>query len=84
MSISRFFLVVETCDMNIYELYERLLSIMIPKIQYIGFLKNDTLLNNFIVIESDLLETELYKEIQDILPIIGYYNKFSLLRPIEN
>ena len=47
MSISRFFLVVETCDMNIYELYERLLSIMIPKIQYIGFLKNDTLLNNF-------------------------------------
>lgn len=83
MSIPKFFLFVETCDMNMYELYDRLLSIMIPKIQYIGFVRNDALLNNVIVVESDLSETELYKEIKDILPIIGYYNKFSLLRPVQ-
>lgn len=83
MSIPKFFLFVETCDMDMYELYDRLLSIMIPKIQYIGFLIHDTLLRNVIVVESELSETELYKEIKDILPIIGYYNKFCLLREVQ-
>jgi hypothetical protein len=77
------FLFVETDQMNISDIYDRLLSIMVPKLQYIEIIENDTVLKNVIVVKTELSEREVYCEIRDILPIIGYYKKFALLSPID-
>lgn len=81
--MSHLFLFVETTHMNITEIYDRLLSIMIPNIEYTEIIENDTVLRNAIVVKTELSDKELYVEISDVLPIIGYFDKFTLLRPIK-
>ena len=69
--------------MSIDTVYNRLLTVFVPKVRYTRVLKN-ALFYNAIVIETDLPDSELYNEVTEILPMIGYIGKYEILKPIEH
>lgn len=67
---------------SIQEMYDRLLSIFIQGIVYKDILSDD-LIQNAIIIHTTLQEKELFYEIQEVLKMIGYDNRFILTKLVN-
>ena len=67
---------------DIYDTYEKLLSILSPGIEYPGFL-SDSIIKNAIVVKSDLLDNNIFSELKEILSILGYDGRFYLLKYVN-
>jgi hypothetical protein len=77
-----YFLFVErNQDLNVENVYERLLSIVTPGILSIDLL-NDELFDNVIRIRSDLYQQDLVFELTEILYLIGYKGLFNIMKKI--
>jgi hypothetical protein len=73
-------LFVETSStMTIQEIYTRLLSIVVPNMEYVQVL-DDTVIKNAIIIRSDLDDRLLLSELSEILPMIGFRGKYQVLK----
>jgi len=72
-----YYLFIENSNFYIEELYNRLLSIVVPGIQYICVKKKDTF-PKCILIKTSLHKEELYNEIKDVLRLVGYHYQFVL------
>jgi hypothetical protein len=68
--------------LTINELYERLLSVLVPGIEYPGFL-NDNVIKNAIIVKTNLSDNDIFLELKEILSIIGYDGRFYLLKYIN-
>jgi hypothetical protein len=67
---------------DIYDTYEKLLSILVPGIEYPGFL-NDNLIKNAIVVKTDFSDNEIFSELKEILSILGCDGRFYLLKYVN-
>jgi hypothetical protein len=65
--------------MTIQEIYTRLLSIVVPNMEYVQVL-DDTVIKNAIIIRSDLDDRLLLSELSEILPMIGFRGKYQVLK----
>jgi hypothetical protein len=65
------------------ELYDRLRSILVPGIEYPGFLR-DNVIKNAIVIKTNLSDTKIFLEIKEILSSVGYDGRFYLLKYVNS
>lgn len=72
-----YYLFVDNSKFYIEELYDRLLTIVIPDIEYICVKKKDTF-PKCILLKSNLHKTILDNEIKDVLKLIGYNYQFVL------
>lgn len=73
-------LFVETsATMTIQEIYTRLLSIVVPNMEYVQVL-DDTVIKNAIIIRSELDDRILLSELSEILPMIGFRGKYQVLK----
>ena len=79
--MNTYLLFVDTSKMYIYDVYDRLLSIVVEDILYTEVLQND-IIKNAIVIQTNLQENDIIKEVSEILFLIGYNYKFEILKPI--
>lgn len=68
---------------DIYDTYERLLSILVPGIEYPGFL-NDNVIKNAIVVKTDFSDNFIFSEIKEILSNVGYDGRFYLLKYVNS
>lgn len=88
-------LFVETSNMNLSEINERLLSIVIPGVEYIH---SDTQINvqpgmdnevsldinyNCIFLKTNLDEFSLNDEINEVLKTVGYLERYSICRLLD-
>jgi hypothetical protein len=82
MESFQYLLFTQTNMLTTNELYERLLSVLVPGIEYPGFL-NDNIIKNAIVVKTNLSDNEIFLELKEILSIIGYDGRFYLLKYIN-
>lgn len=68
---------------DIYDTYERLLSILVPGIEYPGFL-NDNVIKNAIIVKTDFSDNFIFSEIKEILSNVGYDGRFYLLKYVNS
>jgi hypothetical protein len=67
---------------DIHDTYERLLSILVPGIEFPGFL-NDNVIKNAIVVKTDFSDNFIFSEIKEILSNVGYDGRFHLLKYVN-
>lgn len=72
-----YYLFVENSNFNIDELYERLLSIIIPGIEYIC-VKKISIFPKCILVKTTLDKITLNAEIKDVLSSVGYNYQFVI------
>lgn len=72
-----YYLFVDNSKFYIDELYDRLLTVVIPGIEYICVKKKDTF-PKCILLKSNLPQPVLNNEIKDVLLLIGYNYQFVL------
>lgn len=68
---------------DMYDTYERLLSILVPGIEYPGFL-NDNVIKNAIIVKTDFSDNFIFSEIKEILSNVGYDGTFYLLKYVNS
>lgn len=68
---------------DMYDTYERLLSILVPGIEYPGFL-NDNVIKNAIIVKTDFSDNFIFSEIKEILSNVGYDGRFYLLKYVNS
>lgn len=72
-----YYLFIENSNFYIEELYNRLLTVVIPGINYICVKKKDTF-PKCILIKTNLHKTVLNNEIKEVLRLVGYNYQFVL------
>lgn len=72
-----YYLFVENSNFDIDELYERLLSVIIPGIEYIC-VKKISIFPKCILVKTNLDQNTLNAEIKDVLQLVGYNYQFVL------
>lgn len=81
MSVRLLFVEISS-DMSITEVYNRLLSIIVPGIEYIRVI-NDNIIQNAILVVSHLDDCKLLSEISEILPTVGFRGKYKILKDLQ-
>ena len=81
MSVRLLFVEISS-DMSITEVYNRLLSIIVPGIEYIRVI-NDNIIQNAILVVSHLDDYKLLSEISEILPTVGFRGKYKILKDLQ-
>lgn len=71
------YLFVENSNFDIDELYERLLSVIIPGIEYIC-IKKKGIFPKCILVKTNLDKTTLNAEVKDVLQSVGYNYQFVI------
>ena len=72
-----YYLFIENSNFYIEELYNRLLTVIIPGIHYICIKKKDTF-PKCILIKTNLDKSVLNNEIKEVLRLVGYNYQFVL------
>lgn len=72
-----YYLFIENSNFYIEELYNRLLTVVIPGINYICVKKKDTF-PKCILVKTNLHKTVLNNEIKEVLRLVGYNYQFVL------
>jgi hypothetical protein len=75
--VEYYYLFIENSNFYIEELYNRLLTIVIPGIDYICIKKKDTF-PKCILIKTNLHKAILNNEIKEVLRLVGYNYQFVL------